>query len=1352
MSTSLIEETSTYNPKKLDDAVLGDDWRIVNAWYSSIKRGKKIKHSEAIIVSLGVDIMKELLRRDKVTFNPKDLKETSREFSNKVLEKIVKQKVIVEPPFGDLIFEGKAKGLVFPEDLPLSSVYLLVQDGVALGYIRFGALPSKDNDSSHGSQFGKFNYKLVGDMFKKTQKIHRVSDEEREQRWPKNKVLWLYPVRDFFPLEKPVRLSRSLDLKLPKDLKPEDVNPGYLKQVNDMTLVKIHGWLHAGFHEAQKNKKAIERWVNAHAFVVDEMIDRKMEHRPWSDLDEFSKKYQIHKFEKAEDYFQDFLIRKPYAMAAGGLFVSGEGNDLDLVIRDIENQFFEEAVLHFIKKSNVGKTDLVFSVLTSSFTNHIPVYHYGLTRNPRSEIFLQKIKLWELDLQLPSFVNPSPRVYYKRDGATLCFFVREDMSKERDGVIEFKIKQLLPMYYDTRFSYGLYIPTGYKPIYWDVYLREPEPEMITMSISQGLYEIRRLAKTIKPMRYFNSMKPAKASKPGQPATFQSYLSVFKEKDYPIYLQKKYDGVNLEILRSGNRVKIFTEDGEDVTDRLPGAVEEIRKLNHNKFSALAESEFWKGKFHFPRERMAGYLHSKDTPDDSNIVLNFYDVVYTGSHGDLTKRKEEERLKVLDTFNFKQSTIGVPDLKYRLNKAPTEIANTPAELKLKSNKLRFAAGSEGIVAKPHWGIYDLSGRRTEQVKYHNAVQFTAKVLKRNTTKTSGVWTYSWAVKTGNLKSRPKHKVMISGEEFTHGGNTDSTTEKFETGDAITIEAETFNYNYFEEPNEIRVSAWVPRVMESREVKTIDSVRDIITKAKKNHVLCVKVIHTDGSDSYIPQETFKLQSIHALIERLSSIEEFQGVLSLVEYPWALREGTEEVLQRFSRDIPIPEAVREKEKKWNSLTRDQIKDKKPSSFPFGFFEIQHHFRGKSVHGDLRIKANKHLDGWTISNAWKGQIKEPVENLTQAAEVSRDLSKWKFNPDMPPTKHVFASTKAPHPLEWLTQVDNIHEEGEVGATRFFEGVFYGVDWGLSYFGSGGKGSHGTSKPWFFEYFLRGKKFNKKVIFRLLEAPKGKDRKVPAGVFWQAWVAKDQYPYILTRAARMKRNWLPLKGRSALPPEVEALIPSELRYWEKDLSKEAKFNMIDRVYNHLIDEGWIAARKLEVKEPKKLSLEGKTVDFILQYEWWKGPEVIRGVRQNKFYVKLRDGSNVQAISFREKKPDITVEDAGINAMIHKVKSGPLKGSGPTDWMDFEGIIGPEEPGHPAEIKKLPLHVQIIDKGKAQVIEDSDTFKSLQFKGKSLKGYYILKREGPESKFWVWEKSKLPTEAGPIKKEKSKTIA
>jgi len=91
------------NIKNVDDRPLGDDWRIVLAWYSSLKEGKTLKRKDGTPITiddtkkLGLAIVKEMIRRHgeykkkgitKFTFNKP---ETYKKYARELFEWIVKQ-------------------------------------------------------------------------------------------------------------------------------------------------------------------------------------------------------------------------------------------------------------------------------------------------------------------------------------------------------------------------------------------------------------------------------------------------------------------------------------------------------------------------------------------------------------------------------------------------------------------------------------------------------------------------------------------------------------------------------------------------------------------------------------------------------------------------------------------------------------------------------------------------------------------------------------------------------------------------------------------------------------------------------------------------------------------------------------------------------------------------------------------------------------------------------------------------------------------------------------------------------------------------------------------------------------
>jgi hypothetical protein len=52
-------------------------------------------------------------------------------------------------------------------------------------------------------------------------------------------------------------------------------------------------------------------------------------------------------------------------------------------------------------------------------------------------------------------------------------------------------------------------------------------------------------------------------------------------------------------------------------------------------------------------------------------------------------------------------------------------------------------------------------------------------------------------------------------------------------------------------------------------------------------------------------------------------------------------------------------------------------------------------------------------------------------------------------------------------------------------------------------------------------------------------------------------------------------------------------------------------------------------------------------------------------------------------------------------------------------------------------MEILDSGNMELLEDNANFSSFKFDGKILNGYYIMKRESPQSTIWVFSKSELP---------------
>ena len=276
----------------------------------------------------------------------------------------------------------------------------------------------------------------------------------------------------------------------------------------------------------------------------------------------------------------------------------------------------------------------------------------------------------------------------------------------------------------------------------------------------------------------------------------------------------------------------------------------------------------------------------------------------------------------------------------------------------------------------------------------------------------------------------------------------------------------------------------------------------------------------------------------------------------------------------------------------------------------------------------------------------------------------------------------------------------------------------------------GVRKPYFREYFLDMKKFKKKrLVFRLIPVREEWKNKPPDQLQWQAWITEDDIPYLLTRRARLKKDYIPAEGEKAIPPWWEEKIKPEHRWWVKGLSPKERLRRLDLAYNDLVERGLIPGRPVKVAESEK---KGK---FILRRRMWRGQLVVRGT-YNIFYDLLfdRGRDHLKVYWFPEGvdptlgEPSPCVEDV--------VDYPPPGGESFRDWMSFEGKLPPNNPPE-NPTKELEVEVEIVDKGEVQFYEENEQFISMRLKGKILKGYYILRREDPDSEMFVFSPSALP---------------
>jgi len=264
---------------------------------------------------------------------------------------------------------------------------------------------------------------------------------------------------------------------------------------------------------------------------------------------------------------------------------------------------------------------------------------------------------------------------------------------------------------------------------------------------------------------------------------------------PVITQKKYDGIHSQLHWDGEgRFKVFSDQGEDYTSRLPSLKADVKKLVGMHAVILdCEIEWWRGGVHQPREVVAGHLNpkSKEPIDDSGIVANCFDMQYYD--GDIHKNPYSDRLKRLKSLKFLQSTLDKPSFKTsHLNLSPSFFCNTVKKLEAALRKCASAIGSEGAMVKKVDMRYTLTGSTNEVFKLKTMAEVHGIVWKATETKTKGVYNYDYALSfTSQDRVDPKTVVEVKGKKYTKVGRCFNTKVKVPIGGIITVKFHTVNY---------------------------------------------------------------------------------------------------------------------------------------------------------------------------------------------------------------------------------------------------------------------------------------------------------------------------------------------------------------------------------------------------------------------------------------------------------------------------------------------------------------------------------------------------------------------------------
>lgn len=942
-------------------------------------------------------------------------------------------------------------------------------------------------------------------------------------------------------------------------------------------------------------------------------------------------------------------------------------------------------------------------------------------------------------------------------------------------------------------------------------------------------------------RFYFAMKPIRPPRqPEKRLTVNTFLDMFSDEDYNvgIYVSEKRDGFHVIVFKNDEKVQIFTEDGSDITNKLPSIVDAVKKLPVKTLCVEGETEAWQDGQHLPREAAIGLARKGE---DKNLILNLFDCLYH-EEGDIHNKPYSYRWELLSKLPLPQKD-GILDEKIKINVIPHVLCHNREKLKNETEKLRSIYASEGVVTMRADSTYSLSGRPlndTDMVKFHNNVVFKAIVIEPVQTKSpSGtIYNLTWGIYPGSFTVMRKDIEEANNEEFYVAGKT-FASPFVKRGMTIEIEAETINLIYredkkFNDEVPVEFSAWAPRFVRELPGEKPNTIDEVIELAKKeNHVFQGKRIlpdktvvffeesaqresenkekvpeniafYTNGEsiDSEIvsPKDAkyiilFQTSTYHYLIlepgdtlpsdAQIITRENYEGTVAeyLNDYGFTFnqvakmseaidphsiilnedktykfifqshwRVGLHDILKEIGREDLWREWTAEEwaqnwDSYWNEVSKilEQYFDEHPK-----------YTHSPSFHLDFRYMTDEMGVGWTLLTQITDKPRVPPlrvykkDGKYSAEEFELDETNFKIGwvtGEIPkrikkggavaPVDIMAVRKAGGIPPEWFTLEDTFPpqsipatKEGYAVMRIIRSGIIetgYLTSYAKEYFLTFTEPKDLPSFRWRVMFRYLRKPFAESELEEIFEELKEAKRIIPVSpegwgkeeAGWLMIIATDPMPYYLSdRAVKLKR--LPPFGYSGLPKYIRKQIPKEYHYWEiKDDNERLQIR----------DDLVMAIKKKQI-----VLKESVIKDYSIKFHYSDPERAIKrktpAQKHYDIYIPITKRKMLHIIT--ELNP---IETPATPAYIKEPCTG---WEGGIDWFNvgknkvekFEsgpGSFGKEEAGYMAE----------IDRGRVSILEDTELFKKFEFKGKRMKGIYIMYRSDPSIDIWSFEKSELP---------------
>ena len=288
------------------------------------------------------------------------------------------------------------------------------------------------------------------------------------------------------------------------------------------------------------------------------------------------------------------------------------------------------------------------------------------------------------------------------------------------------------------------------------------------------------------------------------------------------VQEKYDGMRIQIHKTGDNIKIYSYNEKDITDNCPEIVEKMEKKGIGDCILDGELLLFQGKDALHRASVITHIFKKKIPD-TKLRAHVFDVMkHEGK--DLMDEPLRERINIMF---YQYSQHSSEELAFP-SKKDTRIADSMEEVGEYAEKIMEMPTSEGVVIKDIESTYYMGRKKNPKwVKWKKFVDLDVIVLEDKKTK-SGLHSYTMGI--GPLtaeQTREMKTVELDDKNYLPVGKALNTKVEVDVGDIIRVKVDEVTKK---ESGFSLYSAKVIELPEVEESDKLETLEQLATKTKK------------------------------------------------------------------------------------------------------------------------------------------------------------------------------------------------------------------------------------------------------------------------------------------------------------------------------------------------------------------------------------------------------------------------------------------------------------------------------------------------------------------------------------------